>query len=179
MYHGEVVGEAADRSELRCVGRRAHSRRALKHADRTSDFILSEVGSHQKVLSRGLAQYDTYLNFISQFLWLVYRTMINFCILTTYPAISLDSHLYRLLRIRSAANKVISLLPFCPNFLPFISPGYLFKLFYFNFWLCWVFPAVSGPSLVARGGHSSLRCTGFSLRCLLLSPHTGSRACRL
>ena len=91
MYRGEVVGEAADRSEPRWVGRRAHSRRALKPADRTLDFILSEVGSHQKVLSRGLAQYDTYLNFISQFLWLVHRTMINFCILTTYPAISLDS----------------------------------------------------------------------------------------
>ena len=71
VCHGVVVGEAGERSEPCWVGRRAHSRRALKHGDKTLDFILSEAGSHQKVLSRGLAQYDTYLNFISQFLWLV------------------------------------------------------------------------------------------------------------
>ena len=58
---------------------------------KTLDFILSAVGSHQKVLSIGLAQYDTFLNYIFQFLWLVYRTMINFCLLTTYPVILLDS----------------------------------------------------------------------------------------
>ena len=50
----------------------------------------------------------------------------------------------------------------------------LFNLFYF--WLRWVFIAVRGLSLVAAsGGYSSLRCTGFSLRCLLLLRSTGSR----
>ena len=37
------------------------------------------------------------------------------------------------------------------------------------FWLRWVFVAARGLSLVAvRGGYSSLRCAGFSLRWLLL-----------
>ena len=41
-----------------------------------------------------------------------------------------------------------------------------FKFIYF--WLCWVFVAVSGISLVAvSGGYSSLRFAGFSLRWLL------------
>ena len=49
--------------------------------------------------------------------------------------------------------------------------------FYFlNFWLRWVFVAAQGLSLVAAsGGHSSLRCMGFSLRWLLLLWSTGSR----
>ena len=35
----------------------------------------------------------------------------------------------------------------------------------FNFWLCWVFVAARGLSLVAAsGGYSLLRCAGFSLR---------------
>ena len=35
-------------------------------------------------------------------------------------------------------------------------------------WLCWVLVAAHGLSLVAAsGGYSSLRCAGFSLRCLL------------
>ena len=43
-------------------------------------------------------------------------------------------------------------------------------------WLRWVFVAVCGLSLVvASGGYSSLRCTGFSLRWLLLLRSTGSR----
>ena len=51
---------------------------------------------------------------------------------------------------------------------------YLFYLIYF--WLCWVFIAEHGLSLVAAsGGYSSLRCTGFSLRWLLLLRSTGSR----
>ena len=50
---------------------------------------------------------------------------------------------------------------------------YLFILF---FWLCWVFVAVCRLSLVeASGGYSSLRCTGFSLRWLLLLRSMGSR----
>ena len=44
------------------------------------------------------------------------------------------------------------------------------------FWLHWVFVAVHGLSLVAAsGGNSSLQCTGFSLRWLLLLQSTGSR----
>ena len=43
-------------------------------------------------------------------------------------------------------------------------------------WLCWVFVAVRGLSLVAASrGYSSLRCTGFSLWWLLLLQSTGSR----
>ena len=43
----------------------------------------------------------------------------------------------------------------------------LFILFMY-FWLCWVFVAVRGLSLVVvRGGYSSLRCAGFSLQWLL------------
>ena len=46
---------------------------------------------------------------------------------------------------------------------------YLFKFILFiYFWLCWVFVAERGLSLVAAsGGYSSLRCTGFSLSWLL------------
>ena len=45
--------------------------------------------------------------------------------------------------------------------------------------LYWVFVAVRGLSLVAvSGGYSSLRCTGFSLRWLLLVEH-GLQACGL
>ena len=52
--------------------------------------------------------------------------------------------------------------------------------FFFNvfiyFWLHCVFIAVHGLSLVAAsGGHSSLRCAGFSLWWLLLLRSTGSR----
>ena len=59
-----------------------------------------------------------------------------------------------------------------------------FFFFFFNksiylfiyFWLCWVFVAVHGLSLVATsGGYSSLRCAGFSLWWLLLMQSTGSR----
>ena len=52
----------------------------------------------------------------------------------------------------------------------------LFFFFFFNFWLCWVFVAAHGLSLVvASGGYSSLRCAGFSLRWLLLLRSMGSR----
>ena len=52
----------------------------------------------------------------------------------------------------------------------------LFNLFFFYFWLCWVFIAAHGLSLVvASGGYSLLPCTGFSLRWLLLLQNTGSR----
>ena len=53
------------------------------------------------------------------------------------------------------------------------APGLSFffniNLFYFiYFWLCWVFTAARGLSLVAvRRGYSSLWCAGFSLWWLL------------
>ena len=51
----------------------------------------------------------------------------------------------------------------------------LFILFIY-FWLCWVFVAACGLSLVAaRGGYSLLHCAGFSLRWLLSLWSTGSR----
>ena len=51
----------------------------------------------------------------------------------------------------------------------------LFILFIY-FWLCWVFVAAHGLSLVAvSGGYSSLRCAGFSLQWLLLLQSMGSR----
>ena len=54
----------------------------------------------------------------------------------------------------------------------FVGPALFIYL-----WLCWVFVAACGLSLVAAsGGHSSLRCMGFSLRWLLLLRSTGSRA---
>ena len=60
------------------------------------------------------------------------------------------------------------------SFPPFF---FFYKFIYvFFFWLCWVFIAAHGLSLVvSSGGHSSLRCTGFSLRWLLLLQSTGSR----
>ena len=44
------------------------------------------------------------------------------------------------------------------------------------FWLRWVFAAARGLSQVSEsGGYASLRCAGFSSRCLLLLQSTGSR----
>ena len=52
----------------------------------------------------------------------------------------------------------------------------LFILFIFYFWLCCIFVAACGLSLVAvSGGYSSSRCVGFSLWWLLLLQSTGSR----
>ena len=52
---------------------------------------------------------------------------------------------------------------------------HLFNLFIY-FWLCWVFVAACRlPLVAASGGYSSLRCTGFSLRWLLLLRSMGSR----
>ena len=51
----------------------------------------------------------------------------------------------------------------------------LFILFIY-FWLCWVFGAVCGLSLVEESrGYSLLWCADFSLQWLLLSQSTGSR----
>ena len=57
------------------------------------------------------------------------------------------------------------------------SAIFLINLFilFISFWLCWVFVAARRLSLVAAsGGHSLLRCAGFSLRWLLLLCSTGS-----
>ena len=52
----------------------------------------------------------------------------------------------------------------------------IMTLFFWGGGLHWVFVAVRGLSLVAAsGGHSLLRCVGFSSRWLLLSRSTGSR----
>ena len=72
----------------------------------------------------------------------------------------------------------------CPSISIFLNK---FIYLFIYFWLCWVFVAARGLSLVAAsGGYSSLQCAGFSLRWLLLLQSTGSRhtgsvvvACRL
>ena len=69
---------------------------------------------------------------------------------------------------------------FCGVSVQLFSPFYFIYLFlnfiYFIFWPSWVFIAAHGLSLVAAsGGHSSLRCTSFSLWWLLLLRSTGSR----
>ena len=64
-----------------------------------------------------------------------------------------------------------------------VSLGDVFSFFFLNlfilfiyFWLCWVFVAVHGLSLVVESGvHSSLWCAGFSLQWFLLLRSTGSR----
>ena len=61
-----------------------------------------------------------------------------------------------------------------------LLPEFFFKIFkiYLSIyvWLCWVFVAARGLSLVAAsGGYSSLRCAGFSSRWLVLLQSTGSR----
>ena len=58
----------------------------------------------------------------------------------------------------------------------FILKVFLKFIYCIYFWLHWVFVAVHGLSLVAvSGGYSSLWCTGFSLRWLLLLQSMGSR----
>ena len=57
-----------------------------------------------------------------------------------------------------------------------ICLGFFFFFFSSYLWLCWVFAAVRGLSLVAvSGGYSSLLCLGFSLWWVLLLLSTGSR----
>ena len=63
----------------------------------------------------------------------------------------------------------------------FFISTWLCVFFFFNFiylfiWLRWVFVAARGLSLVAASrGYALLRCSGFSLRWLLLLRSTGSR----
>ena len=57
-----------------------------------------------------------------------------------------------------------------------VSNFFLFKIYLFYFWLCWVCIAALWLSLVAAsGGYSSLQCAGFSLWWLLLLRSMGSR----
>ena len=59
-------------------------------------------------------------------------------------------------------------------FISFFLSFFLYLFIYF--WLCWVFVAARGLSLVVvSGGYSSLWCVAFSLRWLLLLRSTGSR----
>ena len=45
-------------------------------------------------------------------------------------------------------------------------------IYFIYLWLCWVFVAVRGLSLVAASrGYSSLYCAGFSLWWLLIAEH--------
>ena len=56
--------------------------------------------------------------------------------------------------------------------------NHIFKIYfiYTYFWLCWIFVAARGLSLVAASeGYSSLQCVGFSLPWLLLLRSTSSR----
>ena len=49
---------------------------------------------------------------------------------------------------------------------------YKFIYLFIYLWLCWVFVAARGLSLVAASrGYSSWRCAGFSLRWLLVAEH--------
>ena len=65
----------------------------------------------------------------------------------------------------------------------FIKKYFFLKNFFINlfilfiyFWLCWVFVAARGLSLVAESrGYSLLQCTGFSLQWLLSLWSTGCR----
>ena len=75
-------------------------------------------------------------------------------------------------QITTILSFVLIILLFCLFFKKFI---YLF--IYFIFWLLWVFIVARGLFLVAAsGGYSSLQCTGFSLRWLLLLWSTGTQA---
>ena len=61
------------------------------------------------------------------------------------------------------------------NLVFFFILKYIFKNFYL--WLCWVFVATPGLSLVAASGASlSLRGTGFSLQGIFLLRDAASRA---
>ena len=64
------------------------------------------------------------------------------------------------------------------NYIIYENSQTFFKVFFFliYFWLCQVFIAAHGLSLVAASrSYSLLRCAGFSLRWLLLLRSTGSR----
>ena len=81
--------------------------------------------------------------------------------------------LFYILRIQ-ICNKIILIQKFYGLKSVFLEELVFLKFVYF--WLRWVFVAVCGlPLVAARGGYSSLRCAGFSLRWLHLQQSTGSR----
>ena len=58
----------------------------------------------------------------------------------------------------------------------FLKNIFIYLFIYLFIWLCWVFVAARGLSLVAASGsYSSLCCAGSSLQWLLLLGSTGSR----
>ena len=65
------------------------------------------------------------------------------------------------------------------QFYPLLHSNFFFFFNFIYLWLHWVFVAARGLSLVAAsGGYSSLWCTGFLLRWLLVAEH-GLQARRL
>ena len=84
------------------------------------------------------------------------------------------------LKIRGAATKILQeamkILCAAANTQRSQINNFFFLIFKIYFWLCWVFVAARGLSLVVvSGSYSSLQCTGFSLQWLLLLWSTGSR----
>ena len=90
------------------------------------------------------------------------------------------------------SNVMFGLVPSCLSFLLFhnlsqlpisspltsfsTSPFFISIYLFIYLWLCWVFVAARGLSLVAASGsYSSLRCVGFSLGWLLSLWSMGSR----
>ena len=86
---------------------------------------------------------------------------------------------YRIQRLFHAIKKEKKVSFMCTNMesyhilLSFLKNKFILFIY---FWLCWVFVAVHGLSLVVVGrDYSSLWCAGFSLLWLLLLLSTGSR----
>ena len=120
----------------------------------------------------------------------MYLTAVLFCnSLTTYDIEHFFTGLFAICVssvVRYQFRSLVHFLIECFVFLLFSFKSFLYILGFFlflkkfflfiYFWLHWVFIAAHGLSLVAAsGGYSSLQCTGFSLRWLLLLQSTSSR----
>ena len=143
----DLSSPTKDRTRIPCIGRLI-----LNHWTVKEVHYAEFCDNHSLYLFIVLPPVNVYLNSILLILscFLYWHTMCHFYILGFYFA-----HFYI----------------FMFYFILFFK-NYLF----IYFWLCWVFIAVRGLSLVAaNGGYSSLWCTGFSLRWLLLLWSTGSR----
>ena len=106
--------------------------------------------------------------------WIVYFSLS--CFICYSKSCCLDKVSFRSLgRLLSFWPQEYCLDPIRGLQISFLKKINLFILFIY-FWLCLVFVAACGLSLVAEsGGYSSLRCMGFPLRWLLLLQSTGSR----